>query len=130
MREDEVETTIATLCLEPAGWIRLTMKPNTLSDMAAAEEIKRAVAGILARQEDPSARPMLVDMRVPHRTTPEARRIGGSAALRDTISKLALLVNSPVGRMVANGFLYAARPRVPTKVFNSESEAIHWLQST
>ncbi len=39
----------------------------------------------------------------------------------------ALLVDSPLGSLIGNFFVKASNPKIPTKTFSNETEAIKWL---
>lgn len=43
---------------------------------------------------------------------------------------VAMLVASPIGRVVANFFLSLNKTRVPTRSFTDESKAIRWLKKS
>ena len=42
---------------------------------------------------------------------------------------LALLVESPVSKIMANFFIYFSKPAIPTQLFTSEDEAVAWLKT-
>lgn len=41
---------------------------------------------------------------------------------------MALLIGSPVSRMIGNFFLGINRLRVPVRLFSDEAEALEWLK--
>ncbi len=41
----------------------------------------------------------------------------------------ALLIDSPVSRVIANFFMGLNRPLSPTRVFTEQTQAIRWLQT-
>lgn len=43
-------------------------------------------------------------------------------------SAVALLVKSPMSRIIANFFLGLNKPAIPLRLFNNEAEAIEWLK--
>lgn len=70
---------------------------------------------------------VLVDMRGVRSQTREARQyFAGPEAERATLA-VALLVSSPVSRVLANVFLRLMPQRWPTVMFNDEVPAIAWL---
>ena len=42
-------------------------------------------------------------------------------------SQVAMLVSSPIGRVVANFFMGISKTRVPTRSFTDEAKALSWL---
>ena len=46
-----------------------------------------------------------------------------------SITARALLVESPVTRVMANFFISINKPPVPTKLFTSEDQAVAWLKN-
>lgn len=46
----------------------------------------------------------------------------------DLVAAVALLVRSPLSRIVANFFLSVARPMAPTPLFDDEAAALDWLR--
>lgn len=70
--------------------------------------------------------PCLIDMRDLKSATAEARAymgVGGAAY----ITAGALLIGSPVTKMIANLFLMMNKPPVPTRMFTDEKAAREWL---
>jgi hypothetical protein len=45
----------------------------------------------------------------------------------DTLAT-ALIVDSPVGRIIGNFFIGMNKPGIPVKIFDSEDKAIQWLR--
>ena len=41
--------------------------------------------------------------------------------------RLALLIDTAVGRILGNAFMMVTRPKCPTRMFTSEGKAIDWL---
>jgi hypothetical protein len=70
---------------------------------------------------------VLVDMRGVRSQTREARAyFAGAAAVQATLA-VALLIGSPVSRVLASFFLRLNPHRVPTALFTDETKAIKWL---
>ncbi len=104
------------------GILRLTWAPKTRVALEDAQEALEAIANL--SQDD--ARPVLVDIRNVRSIDREARDCYSKSTARRAV---ALLVASPVTKVIANFFLGLNRAVVPVKVFNHESAAIHWLTS-
>ncbi len=108
--------------LRPDGIVELVWAPRAamgLDDALAATDAMRQLTG--GRRS-----PLLVDTRDagsqdrPART--EFVRRG------DLVSAVALLVGTPLSRMMGNFFLSVSKPMAPTRLFADETSALAWLQ--
>ncbi|MBI1800621.1 MAG: STAS/SEC14 domain-containing protein [Chloroflexi bacterium] len=105
------------------GIVRQIWAPQAEISLAQAKE---SVAAIV-RLTHGEYIPLLVDMRRTKFVDREARAYYASPASRIT-KAVALLVSSPVSRVLANFFLGLHTPKVPIKMFTSETEALKWLK--
>lgn len=72
--------------------------------------------------------PLLVDARKVKSISKEARE-HFSIKDRDTVvSAYAILIASPLSRMIGNFFMGINKPEVPVRLFTNENEAIQWLK--
>jgi hypothetical protein len=71
--------------------------------------------------------PVLTDIREMRSTGILQMRYAKAAEVTAVTEKLAVLVASPVSRMIGNVFLGFAKPSFPTRLFTDEGEAIAWL---
>ncbi len=87
------------------------------------EEARRSTTALIALGR--GAVPLLVDMRNVAKFERDAREYftQGHASAR----AVALLVGSPVTRMMANFFIGMRRMPVPIKMFDDEADAVRWL---
>jgi hypothetical protein len=69
------------------------------------------------------ARPALIDLRGLRSQSAEAR-----AHLAGPEAAVALVIASPLSRMIGNFYLGFNRPRVPTRLFTDAGEAEQWLR--
>ncbi len=82
-----------------------------------------------ARLTEGQKLPVLVDLRAVRSQSAEARAyLAGPEATRVSLA-VALLILSPLSRMVGNFFLGFNRPEVPTRLFTSVTEAEAWLRT-
>lgn len=72
--------------------------------------------------------PVLIDLRGLRSISKEAREYLAREGA-EGISAGALLVSSPVSRIIGNLFLKVNSPSVPTRLFTSKEEARQWLIS-
>lgn len=54
--------------------------------------------------------------------------VATSKAFSDIASRFAMVVQSPVSRLLGNTFFGLNRPPFPTRMFTSEDEAVAWLR--
>ena len=109
--------------LRPDGVVQVVWAPQTtvlLEDATAALEAMAQLTG--GRRS-----PLLVDMRD---TGPQDRATRAVWARPSVpLSAVALIVGSPLSRMMGNLFISANRPTTPTRLFNDEASALAWLQA-
>jgi transcriptional regulatory protein LevR len=72
--------------------------------------------------------PLLVDMRQQKSISREARQFYSRKETMDTVTALALIVESAISKVLANFFLGLNKPPYPTRLFTVEAEAIEWLK--
>ena len=99
--------------------VRWTVAVRVTHDHAIAvtREVERLAAGRPV--------PLLVDMGVTKGLDRDSRTRFQQAA---NVKAIALLVGSPVSRVVANLFIGLNRPAHPIRLFTAESEALAWLR--
>ncbi|HUX71946.1 MAG TPA: hypothetical protein VMV41_15615 [Cellulomonadaceae bacterium] len=70
--------------------------------------------------------PLLVDT---HDAGPQDRPARIEFARRgDLMSAVALIVSTPLSRMMGNFFLTVSKPMAPTRLFDDEASAVAWLK--
>jgi hypothetical protein len=110
--------------LDERGFVRATVQNGAEMDLQDAKEAL-ATTERVARGE---RRPVLVDLRGIRSQTREARQYFVGEEATRVSAAVALLVGSPVSRVVGNFFLRLNVQRTPTQLFTNEAEAIAWLQ--
>lgn len=71
---------------------------------------------------------MIVDTTLAKSITKEARDYFSMKGRESKVVAFAILVNSPLSKLIANFFMGLNKPRVPVKLFTNEQEAINWCQ--
>jgi hypothetical protein len=121
----KITTRTATTWLDDDGILRSVNVPGceqTLEDALANYEATRQVSlGI--------SRPLLVDASHVKSVSREARNVYSRPENVELTVALALLTGSPVSRVIGNFFIGLNRTAMPTRVFNSEPDAIAWLRT-
>ena len=124
--QQPIVTRTGTHYLDADGIIRATIHAGaeqTLDD--AIENVQASsVLGVGKR------RPLLVDMRQIKSQTREARTYYTGPEGTRCYTAAAVLVDSPVSRLIANFLLgFNKSATVPSRLFTSEPEAIEWLKT-
>lgn len=71
--------------------------------------------------------PVLSDVRLLERHSPEVRSFYSSPEMQESMSAMAILVDSLATRLLGNFFIYISRPPYPTQLFTQEAAALTWL---
>lgn len=119
-----VETRVAHVWLRSDGIVGVAFKSGAALTVEDSMEMNRIIRSF---SDQPTRRPIITDISVPHSAEPQVRRYGASSDSLEVTLKLALMVKNPVGRMIGNAFLAARRPPYPTRLFNDEALALAWL---
>lgn len=72
--------------------------------------------------------PVLVHMKDIRRVSRDARALFASEKYTQLAAQSALLVSSPVNRVIGNFFIGLNKPFYPLRLFEDESAALAWLQ--
>ena len=118
--EQTITTRTAVVSLRADGIVVLCATAD--QDQKDALENVEAVSGLSAGRP----LPLLVDLRSGATADGGARR--HYATDTRTCPAQALLVGNGFTRIVANLFVKVSRPSLPTRMFNVEEDAVHWLR--
>ncbi len=106
------------------GIARTKVKPLAEITLKEAEENSAVVNSFYKEKKYP----LLVDARNIKSISKEARD-HFSVQNRDThVTAFAILIHSPLSRIIGNFFMGLNKPSVPAKLFTNEKEAIDWLK--
>jgi len=123
MQAAEVTRTGTTIRLDADGILRIKASPGLVDTL---EDARQNVA-IFAKIAAGKPRPLLIDMRAMKTQSREVRAYyTGPETLRLNLA-VAVLVDSPISRVIGNFFLGFNKMELPTKLFKSEVEALAWL---
>lgn len=120
----EASTQTCTFRLDERGFVHAVMKPGCAMELADARANVAATFEVAGRKRTR----VLVDMRGVRSQTREARQYFGSNDAEQVTTAVALVIGSPVSRVLANFFLRLHPGRIPTALFTSEDAAIGWLE--
>ena len=121
MSRSDIRTEQFHAWIRPDGFEEIAWAPGVTIDATvarAAADAGREVAGGQRRR-------LIIDMRTSGVMNREARAI--FAGEEGWVHGVALLVQSPLSRVVANFFLGVSNAGEVTRMFTSEADAIAWL---
>jgi hypothetical protein len=121
---DELTTRVCRFVLDERGFVRATIENGAEMTLEDAREALEATERIAVGKR----RPVLVDLRGIKAQTREARQFFVGEEAARVSAAVALLVGSPVSRVVGNFFLRLNVQRTPTELFTNEQQAITWLE--
>lgn len=120
MAEKRYQTDAGEMVMKDDGIIRFRVTPGTMVDAAAAEQCVRGAIELAGEKNHL----LLVDMRGLSGITQEARKVYNDGPA----TAVALLIESPVSRVIGSFFLGLNKPAYPLKLFTNEDKAIEWLK--
>jgi hypothetical protein len=118
------KTSVFTTTLDPRGFVHTLVRAGSEIQLEDAKENTAAVI----RVSGGSNYPILVDLRKIKSISKEARDHFSMRGRKPNVTAIAMLVSSPLSRIIGNFFLGLNRPTVPTRMFTSESEGILWMK--
>lgn len=106
-------------------WIRITYVGEQAIEPVDAWEHVAILQELSGRQP----RLVLADLSSPRikPATPEARAIYSGPHSLEYVSRMAMIIRSPAGRLIGNLFLKVNAPPYPVKLFTAEPQALAWL---
>ena len=108
--------------MRPDGIVQLVWATGAVMTLEAAQ----AAIQSLTELTDGRRAPLLVDA---HDAGPQLRPARTEFVRRgDAVSAVALLVATPLSRIMGNFYLTVSKPISPTRLFEDETEALNWLR--
>lgn len=112
------------LWLGQDGIVRIIWDPAADVTLEDAHESMVAYLKI----NEGKSRPLFVDTKTMNSLAREARHYYASDEAAEVASAVAIIVGSPVSRVLGNFYLGLSNPRLPTRLFALEDEALDWLK--
>lgn len=106
------------------GICRTKTKLGAEIDMPEARQNSIAVNSFFTGKKFP----LIVDSRDVKRISADARKHFSTNGRQTAINSMAIIVKSPLSRVVGNFFMGLNKPAVPARLFEKEDEAIKWLK--
>jgi len=98
--------------------------PNTIMDLDKGK-LSTQIGGEMVKNKP---LPMLCDLTNVVKMTKECRSHFAGPEHAEIFTKCALIVTSPISKIIGNFFLGANKPLRPTRLFTSKEEGIKWLK--
>jgi len=118
----EIELEFATVRLRENGILEIIVKRNAEVGVADAQATHAAMRKLC---DGPAL--VLADIRGLRRSGVATERYVAGPETTDVARRLALLIESPVSRMLGNLKMGLAKPPFPTRLFTNEDAAVAWL---
>lgn len=109
--------------LDPRGFIVSRVAPLAEIDLEQARENTKKVRELSGDQ----VYPILVDIRKIRSISKEARDHFAMRDRKPGVIAIAMLVSSPLSRIIGNFFLGLNHPVVPTRMFTDRDQAERWI---
>lgn len=106
------------------GIARTTVKPAADVTLEEAKENSMAVNAL----SNGNTFPLLIDSRNIRSISKEARDFFSMNNRDSCIVAFAIIIDSPLSKIIGNFFMGLNKPRVPARLFTGEKEAIKWLK--
>lgn len=117
------ENDVFVTWLDASGIVYTRVKTTKDIELKHAQENTEFLR-ILGNNE---ASPLLVDLREIGAISREARDHFSMKGRKGYATAIALLIKSPVSKVIGNFFLGLNKPEAPTKLFTKEEDAKKWL---
>lgn len=118
-----LETSSGFTWLGENGIIMAIASNHQLHTLEHAIENTKMIAAIAGNVR----RPFLIDMTKVKSMSKEAREYYAGPEPQKSITAVAIVTKSSVGKAVANFFLLLTKPAIPTRLFTQIDEAVEWL---
>ena len=124
MKSEEV-VRVARLWLGDDGIVRIIHVQGAEVTLADAQETMAAYLKLNRGKR----RPLFVDTKTMRSLAREARHYYASEDAANVASAVAIIVGTPVSQVLGNFYLGLSNPRLPTRLFSSEDQALEWLKA-
>jgi hypothetical protein len=122
--DNEEIVRVAKLWLGEDGIVRIIHVPGA---EVTLEDVKETMAAYLKIYKG-KKRPLFVDTKTMKSLAREARKYYAGDEAANVASAAAIIVGTPVSRVLGNFYLGLSNPHLPSRLFSSEDEALKWLK--
>ena len=124
MENETITTQTQKVWVDKDGIIRNTVLPNAEITLAEAKIVVQAIIKITKGKRSP----IFVDSRQIKIMTREARQYLASEESTRILSAIAVLVASPISKIIGKFFINFSKPFMPTQLFTNKNDALAWLK--
>jgi hypothetical protein len=124
MEGEQIVTKLNTVWLGEDGIARVIHVPGAEVTLEDAQETMAAYLKL----NQGKRRPLFVDTKSMKSIDREARKYFAGEEAAKVACAVALIIDSPVSRVLGNFYLGVSHPQLPTRLFSSEAEALEWLK--
>lgn len=122
--ENEQTCKVAKLWLGEDGIVRIIHVPGAEVTLEGAQETMAAYLKINKGKK----RPLFVDTKTMKSLAREARQYYAGEEAAKVASAVAIIVGTPVSRVLGNFYIGLSNPHLPSRLFSLEDEALEWLK--
>ena len=122
--DNEAIVRVAKLWLGEDGIVRIIHVPGA---EVTLEDAKETMAAYLKLNKGKRL-PLFVDTKQMKFLAREARKYYSGEEAAKAASAVAIIIGTPVSRVLGNFYLGLSNPHLPSRLFTSESEALEWLK--
>lgn len=122
--ENEQSSRVARLWLGEDGIVRIIHAPGAEVTLEDARETMAAYLKINRGKR----RPLFIDTKTLKSMTRETRQYYSGEEAAKVASAAAIVVGTPVSRVLGNFYIGLSNPHLPSRLFSSEDAALAWLK--
>lgn len=122
--KDAIEVTCFFTWMGSDGIARTKIKPGSIVDIEQAKENSAAVSSLYHGKKFP----LLIDSRGIQSMSRDARNQFTTRGRETYTTAFAIIIDSPLSRVIGNFFMGINKPAVPTRLFDNERDAEIWLK--
>lgn len=121
---NEQTSRVARLWLGEDGVVRIIHVPDAEVTLEDAQDTMTAYLKL----NEGKRRPLFVDTKTMRILAREARHYYAGEEAARVASAVAIIVGTPVSKVLGNFYLGLSNPHLPTRLFTDEDEAVEWLK--
>lgn len=122
--ENAIEITCYYTWMGEDGIARTKVKKGAEVELAEAKENSVAVNSL---SQNGKKFPLIIDARGIKSMSREARNQFSTKGRETSVTSFAIIIDSPLSRVIGNFFMGINKPAVPSKLFENEEKAKEWL---
>lgn len=124
MKNEAITTRVARVWLAEDGIVRIM---HATGAEVALEDAQETMAAYLKINMGKRL-PLFVDTKTMKSLAREARHYYAGEEAAKVASAVAIIVGTPVSRVLGNFYIGLSNPHLPSRLFTSEAEALEWLK--